>query len=529
MHSLRLRNLRSIVDSGDLELRRITLLVGKNSSGKSTYLRALPLIKQSVRTRSTSPILWYGDYVDFGSFNEVHTKARQDEPISFGFGFQKLRVRVSGTYEYRSQIRIIGSAYSEVNLGESDGLTKLRSYRVVVDEDELYFELDSRGAVSSLLVNGKDHTAFARRLSPKVNASEAVPQISFLGTKNDRVLLAGRRGAEVAEQEISRFLRPYMGYRMADTTLLRMVRRVRYAPLARFSESMSKSRSDLVTWNQFIHQVTSWNRGLLVDLHAMYFIMTLPEITYQLARRMHTTAQSIAYIGPVRATGERYYRFQELGVEQIDPQGRNLAMYLNSLSKPAFQNFSRWLHTSLGYEIDIERSRGHVQILLKEESSSEWFNVADMGYGFSQVLPVLAQIWSSGRRAPPFSGYPIIAIEQPELHLHPAYQARLANLFASIATEAQEEEEAEDDDEDHIDVDAAEPDMKLIIETHSEAMINRFGELIAEGRLKPSDIAVYRFEKDELNDVSNVCVSRFLQDGTLDSWPIGFFASDAEF
>ena len=65
---IQLKNFRSLKDTGIQTLSPITLLVGENSSGKSTFLRAFPLIKQSISQRTSGPILWAGDvddYVDF--------------------------------------------------------------------------------------------------------------------------------------------------------------------------------------------------------------------------------------------------------------------------------------------------------------------------------------------------------------------------------------------------------------------------------------------------------------------------------
>jgi hypothetical protein len=68
---LRVRNLRSLRDTGWIEIRPITILVGKNSSGKSTLARVFPLLKQSAERRKQAPLLWFGRLVDFGSFSEA--------------------------------------------------------------------------------------------------------------------------------------------------------------------------------------------------------------------------------------------------------------------------------------------------------------------------------------------------------------------------------------------------------------------------------------------------------------------------
>ena len=69
INSLCIKNLKSIKDSGIIELKPLNVLIGKNSSGKSSLLRVFPLMKQSYELNLSDPILWYGKYVDFGSFN----------------------------------------------------------------------------------------------------------------------------------------------------------------------------------------------------------------------------------------------------------------------------------------------------------------------------------------------------------------------------------------------------------------------------------------------------------------------------
>ena len=63
MNAIRLERFRSLADTGFVKLRPLTVLVGRNSSGKSSFLRFLPLLRQSVEARTSGPIQWYGNYV----------------------------------------------------------------------------------------------------------------------------------------------------------------------------------------------------------------------------------------------------------------------------------------------------------------------------------------------------------------------------------------------------------------------------------------------------------------------------------
>jgi predicted ATPase len=141
----------------------------------------------------------------------------------------------------------------------------------------------------------------------------------------------------------------------------------------------------------------------------------------------------------------------------------------------------------------------------------EYDNLADVGFGFSQLLPLVAQIHSYRRRARrgirAEARQQIIAIEQPELHLHPAFQAKLADLFARAIAPNE----------------GVAP--TIILESHSEALIARLGELVVEGKLNPADVILHFVEKDDKAGLSTVRVGQFAPDGSIDNWPVGFFSS----
>jgi predicted ATPase len=65
----------------------------------------------------------------------------------------------------------------------------------------------------------------------------------------------------------------------------------------------------------------------------------------------------------------------------------------------------------------------------------------------------------------------------------------------------------------------------LLVETHSDALLSRLGELIELGKLDPKDVLVLLFEQDAVTRGTTVRQSTFSAEGTLENWPIGFFAS----
>jgi predicted ATPase len=298
-------------------------------------------------------------------------------------------------------------------------------------------------------------------------------------------------------------------------TISQLTRRIQYLPGGDFVSHIKSIHSPLRSWTLFTGSLTKEsNQPFTKKLRALAMLLTLPDLLHALQRATYESSAMISYVGPSRATGERYYRMQELAVDEIDPQGKNLPMFLHSLPRNQLTAFSKWLEEALGYAIQIGQSAGHIQIELRDLTSDIYYNMADMGYGFSQILPIMAQIWSREYRRLNVSYNSILAMEQPELHLHPAYQAKLADVLARTIR-------------DQSDVQNNKPRRKIgfVIETHSEAIVNRIGELIMEGSINHEDVAIYIFEKRPSDRSTNIRKVNFDEDGTLRNWPIGFFST----
>lgn len=149
------------------------------------------------------------------------------------------------------------------------------------------------------------------------------------------------------------------------------------------------------------------------------------------------------------------------------------------------------------------------------KDSDKKINLSDTGFGYSQILPIITQLWELSSRKIEIEQFGIeqhiplvIAIEQPELHLHPAMQAKLAEAFIAAIELARENGY----------------NLQLILETHSETIINYFGRAIERKLLKPEDIDIALFERDPYTSYTTVKKSAYDSFGFLQDWPIGFFA-----
>ena len=116
--AVRIKNLRSLADTGFIEIKPITLLLGANSTGKSTFLRSFPLFTQSVNKNLRGPISWFDDsLVDFGDYNTALNKfAGKGETIEFEY---KIRMPFVGKYwgpSYRMSDLVLVNDVEEIGM-----------------------------------------------------------------------------------------------------------------------------------------------------------------------------------------------------------------------------------------------------------------------------------------------------------------------------------------------------------------------------------------------------------------------------
>lgn len=203
---------------------------------------------------------------------------------------------------------------------------------------------------------------------------------------------------------------------------------------------------------------------------------------------------NLLYVGPLREYPERVYRLGGGAPRDVGESGKHVPAILHSSQNLEAQT-NRDLQTfDVGYAIEVDRSSDYVfELRLRDNRSNTSVSIRDVGFGISQVLPVIVQSRMAQGR--------LILIEQPELHLHPRLQAELGTLFAESV---------------------AEQHNQFIIETHSEHLILRLQKLIREGQIKPSDVSVVYVMKGE--DGSTCFPLRIDEEGDfIDEWPDGFF------
>jgi len=189
---------------------------------------------------------------------------------------------------------------------------------------------------------------------------------------------------------------------------------------------------------------------------------------------IETQLRKTLYLGPFRRPPARRYPFRGSLPSEVGAQGEEAIALLAHESvqpkkQPNTKRVANWLKVlGLAKAVGVSRLGASdlfdVSITLEDDAM---LPIADLGYGLSQILPVLAQC----SFAPQGS---TLLFEQPELHLHPGAARKLAQVFVDAVTENQ---------------------VKIVAETHSQdLLIAMISELKAK-RLALADIVAYEVNR----------------------------------
>ena len=141
-------------------------------------------------------------------------------------------------------------------------------------------------------------------------------------------------------------------------------------------------------------------------------------------------------------------------------------------------------------------SGGKYEILVKQYEGGTAVPLTDVGFGVSQVLPVLTACYSTPERS-------TLILEQPEAHLHPKVQAELADVLIDVVKNR---------------------GIQIILESHSEHLLHRLQRRIAEEELLADDTAFYFCEINNGNSKSEKL--EMDEYGNIKNWPKDFFGDD---
>lgn len=487
METIRIQNLKSILDSGEIELKDMTVVIGKNSSGKSTLLRVFPLLKQSIAKRLSSPILWYGDYVDFGSFKKAlhHDAQREEIILTFSLGKISLFDSYSDSHQTETTLSL---TFNDKNISEY--LICFKGY------GELLFKLHDKGHYQLFL---------DKELIENIKFRPAIED-SFFPKKTD------------TQKSIY-----YYRYRlMMDDLIFESITNVNKSnnnDLTPLIITFDKNRRMKICEKlykeapkRFIFKDDS-EKMPAEKIADIFLEEAISDLLNGVEKAFKSTFENIQYFGPLRSRGDRFYRVQGLNVDEVDSNGDNAPMILYRMNNVEKKKFQEWCTENLGFYYDVlDSGDGNetTSVIVRCDSNNDDYNMTDVGFGYSQIFPIILSIWISffsslrGRDV----SHKIIVIEQPELHLHPAFQKKIINTFFKLSQIVRNRKKS----------------LKFVIETHSETIVNHLGLLVSEDKIDRNMINLLVCEKSNNESIFNKMI--FNSDGTIQNWPAGFFSDD---
>jgi predicted ATPase len=442
---LAFKNFKAWKDAGSIRLAPLTVLFGTNSAGKTSIPQLLLLLKQTAESPDRQRALQLGDsrsLVDLGTYDDAVHNHDVDQPLEFAIEWTLDRTLTVAD-------PVSGWKYEGDALGFSATVRADKRHQPVIERLEYHLKKDETKTLD-----------LGMRLRTDARQSDA------------------RKGREFDLVSSAYELRRHPGRALALPNPVRF-----YG----FPDEATA-----------YFQNTAFAADLVLELERML--------------------RSIFYVGPLREYPKRLYLWSGEVPDHVGAKGdraieailagadRTFNWKPKQRSKPLPALVAERLQSmGLIREFEVKalgERRKEYEVLVRTGSQLPKVKLTDVGFGVSQVLPVIVECFYVPRRS-------VVIFEQPEIHLHPRVQADLADLFIDAI---------------HAREDGAARECQFIIESHSEHFLRRLQRRIAEEELSKDESALYfvhsdgataRIEELELDPFGNIL-----------NWPESFFGDE---
>lgn len=418
---LRIKNFKCLKDTGDLEIRPLTFLVGPNSSGKSSLLQMLLMLRQTVdSTDFNNPLAPNNGLVNIGSYPDFIYKNDTSRELEVDLEFcnypkRNEKIFLNSTFYYNPTTTQIELKESKINYN-NEYISKIFRHQ---KEEKKYF------GTFTIIKKGKEE---GRKWD-----SKNIKPIKFY---NYLIRLDKEKG----QKDIDKKIPPEDFFRRAS---------------------------------------------FLIEVELRFFLFYLGPLR----------------IFPRRFSGPSGQEPQDVGVR--GERAIDVLWYLNRSKEKEEKEVSlqvkKWVK-EFGFADKMELSRigksNIYRVLITDPAMKIEVNLVDIGFGATQVIPVIIESFYARDDS-------LILIEQPEIHLHPKAQSILGDLFIAASNNGKRH---------------------FIIETHSEHLLNRVRRRIAEGKIKKEDVVIYYFENT--SDGTSIQEVKLNKKGQYFKFPKGFFEED---
>jgi predicted ATPase len=224
---------------------------------------------------------------------------------------------------------------------------------------------------------------------------------------------------------------------------------------------------------------------------------------------------SIYYLGPLREDPKRQYIWGGAQPQDVGQRGervvdamlaaraRNQKVRLGHRRLAHLETYvAEWLRRleliSSFRVVPVSEGSNLYQVLVRRSVTTAEVLLTDVGFGISQILPVIVLCFYVPEGS-------VVILEQPEIHLHPAVQAGLADVLIDAIKLRR---------------------IQVLVESHSEHLLQRLQRRIAEEQLDAENVALYFCEP--VGDHNRLTPLRVNKLGFISNWPQGFFGQPLE-
>ncbi|MDR4950816.1 AAA family ATPase [Chryseobacterium sp. ES2] len=549
IENLSLTNYKAF-EKENLDIKPITILLGTNSSGKSSIIQFLLMLKQTINNVNDyeSALKLNGKFVNLGEVENIFRNKNTNKNLRFSlqfnisqknhffteFNFLKrsmendiidLHYRLTQLDERFNSITNQRHFFSTKNFKDIDtsniflvikDVKRLKKKYLKEDLDIFFknYKLSNKTfsknirfqkeEIKELLISKnineiEDSYFFIDQVSNKISGEINIEYEIRRNKKNDLlevVELCWKNSSQILLKFSIKYNKGHKKYILESDLIESKILekyRVEFGKSIKF-EKLSIIPSADTPINQLFRRKL-YNKN--------YFCNNTFNIFSLLNRILSSnfSIDKINYISPLRAFPKRYYFLDESNIsnslDSID--GDSITETLKKHSS-LISKVNLWFE-KFGLSVGVEDVKEVIH-RLKINQNGLSLDITDVGFGISQVLPIIVQ----GFLSKPDS---LTIIEQPEIHLHPMMQSELADLFIDIVADKSQSK-------------------KLLIETHSESLLKRLRRRIAEGKINNNDVAIYFIQGSKKKTTSaRIQKLEVSSRGSFD-WPIEFYSTDLE-
>jgi predicted ATPase len=583
--AIELENFKGVGDRRRIDLRPITLLFGPNSAGKSTVLQALHYAREVLERQNVDPdVTIAGGLLNLGNFAAIvhqHDLRRAvgiklEVDLTYEQGTEELSLNSRGSNNDSDfgelPIRYLAGEASHVASelqAPNAGAYVVTDYAIVQNvaiDLEVKWSVQRNAPYVSRMTIELDNRAIASIKSP---AEEGRAQLTDFNFSHPLLRTSEMFEEDVFVSEVDKSQHDPAELEHLALLVSPLEDQIRLLSreAARDDRGLIIPSSELrVALNTVFGALPRLDRDLVFELRdpdvkkaeleaktsrVVALNRLLNELVLGPARIVRNCLQQMTYIGPLREIPSRSYRPQASPDEGRWAHGLAAWDFLYSnKSGELIKSVNEWLadqaRLNTGYRLDrveyreiempgpfsLKFQQGlneddlveleelyaelptRQEVVLRDERTSVVVGPNDVGVGLSQLIPVIVGALALDEG--------LLCIEQPELHIHPAIQVGLGDLFATVIRSPEQ---------------SLPRDRTLLLETHSEHIMLRLLRRIRETheeevppgtpKLTPEDVAVIYVETNA-DGVSFKPLRVSIDGDFIDQWPRGFFEERAK-